>query len=290
MNWGRMGLELWVTEKQTDNLGLSLKVKKTLHQEQTDFQHLALVETEQYGRMLLLDGMVQTTIADEFVYHEMISHIALTTHPEPKKVAVIGGGDGGAIREVLKHPSVVEATLVEIDGRVIDTAKEYLPEISQGLSDPRVRIKVADGIAHIGETEDYYDVILIDSTEPVGAAFGLFSEAFYANVFRALTKDGIMVAQTESPFVNQDIIEKSFVGISGSFPITELYLASIPTYPSGLWSFTLGSKTHHPLHADLQRAAELSTRYYNAQIHQGAFQLPTFVRDIVRRAGQATSR
>lgn len=258
-----------------------------MHEEQTEFQHLAIIETQQYGKMLVLDGMVQTSVADEFVYHEMITHVAMVTHPEPKRVAVIGGGDGGAIREVLKHPTVTEASLVEIDRRVVETSREYLPEIAGALSDPRVRIKVADGIAHIAETEDYYDVILIDSTEPVGAAFGLFSEEFYANVHKALTKDGIMVAQTESPFVNQSIIQRSFAGISRSFPITELYLASIPTYPSGLWSFTLGSKTFHPLKIDLNRADELQTKYYNRQVHQGAFQLPTFVRQLVSEPASA---
>ena len=148
MDWGLIVMQLWVTEKQTDSLCISFKVKEILHQEQTEFQHLAIVDTEQYGRMLLLDGVVQTTIDDEFVYHEMMAHVPMLTHPEPKKVAVIGGGDGGSIRELLKHPSVEEATLVEIDGRVIEASKEFLPEIAAGLSDPRVKIIVGDGIAY----------------------------------------------------------------------------------------------------------------------------------------------
>jgi spermidine synthase len=274
-------VELWFTEKQTENLGLSLKVTKTLHVEQTDYQHLAVLDTKQYGRMLALDGIVQTTVADEFVYHEMITHVPLITHPNPKRVAVIGGGDGGAIREILKHPSVEEAVLVEIDGRVIEASRQYLPEISCGLSDPRVRILVADGIAHIREKENYYDVIIIDSTDPIGAAVGLFSSEFYASVFKALTDDGIMVAQTESPFANQEIVRKSFAGISQNFPIAELYLAVVPTYPGGLWSFTMGSKKVHPLEADLTRANGLETRYYNADIHTAAFKLPNFVRKLL---------
>lgn len=274
-------MELWFTEKQTDSLGITCKVNKTLHVEQTDFQHLAVIDTQQYGRMLVLDGMVQTTVGDEFIYHEMISHVALVSHPHPRRVAVIGGGDGGAIREVLKHPMVEEATLVEIDERVIEVSRKYLPEISCGLSDPRVSVLVTDGIAHIQETENYYDVVLVDSTEPVGAAIGLFSPGFYASVFRALTDDGIMVAQTESPFVNQEVIRKSFSGISTRFPITELYLTNIPTYPTGLWSFTLGSKKFHPLQADFCRADDLDTRYYNADVHRAAFKLPTFVRRLL---------
>ena len=268
MDWGLIVMQLWVTEKQTDSLCISFKVKEILHQEQTEFQHLAIVDTEQYGRMLLLDGVVQTTIDDEFVYHEMMAHVPMLTHPEPKKVAVIGGGDGGSIRELLKHPSVEEATLVEIDGRVIEASKEFLPEIAAGLSDPRVKIIVGDGIAHIAEMENYYDVILIDSTDPVGAAFGLFTEEFYANVYKALTAEGIMVAQTESPFVNQDIIERSFRGISQNFPVTELYLGCVPTYPGGLWSFTLGSKKHHPLEANWERADQLKTKYYTKEVHR----------------------
>ncbi|NLV90908.1 MAG: polyamine aminopropyltransferase [Firmicutes bacterium] len=279
-------MQLWVTEKQTDSLCISFKVKEILHQEQTEFQHLAIVDTEQYGRMLLLDGVVQTTIDDEFVYHEMMAHVPMLTHPEPKKVAVIGGGDGGSIRELLKHPSVEEATLVEIDGRVIEASKEFLPEIAAGLSDPRVKIIVGDGIAHIAEMENYYDVILIDSTDPVGAAFGLFTEEFYANVYKALTAEGIMVAQTESPFVNQDIIERSFRGISQNFPVTELYLGCVPTYPGGLWSFTLGSKKHHPLEANWERADQLKTKYYTKEVHRAAFQLPPFVQEQLDRIVQ----
>ncbi len=274
-------MELWYTEKQTEVYGITAKIKETLYTTQTPFQHLAVIDTEQFGRMLVLDGMVQTTIKDEFVYHEMISHVALNTHPNPKRVAVIGGGDGGAIREVLKHPSVEKATLVEIDGEVIRAAKQYLPEIAGMLDDSRVEVLVADGIKHIEESANTYDVIIVDSTEPVGAAIGLFSEGFYANIHRALTKDGILVAQTESPYFNQDIIKKCNVGIRKSFPITRLYLASIPTYPSGLWSFTLGSKTMDPLAVDEREIATLPTKYYTAAIHKAVFHLPQFVADII---------
>jgi spermidine synthase len=163
----------------------------------------------------------------------MISHVALFTHPSPRRVAIIGGGDGGVIREVLKHPSVEKAVLVEIDEQVITASRQYLPEIACGLGDPRVEICVEDGLRHVKEHEDSYDVIMVDSTEPVGAAVGLFSPEFYADIYGSLREDGIMVAQTESPFYNKDLIRRSFSSIAKLFPMTRLYLASIPTYPSG---------------------------------------------------------
>lgn len=273
-------MELWYTEYQTKNIGITARIAKTLHAEQTDFQKLDVIETEQFGRMLVLDGMVMTTIEDEFVYHEMISHVPLITHPNPKKVAVVGGGDGGAIREIIKHPSVEEAHLIEIDGKVIEYSKQYLPEIACGLDDPKVTVFVADGIAHIKNHKNTYDVILVDSTEPVGPAVGLFSKDFYQDIYEALKEDGIFVAQTESPFFNKDLIRDTNRAISELFPVTRLYLASIPTYPSGLWSFTMGSKKYKPEDGDLRRAEEIGkgTKYYNQHIHQSAFALPNFVR------------
>ncbi len=276
-------MELWYTEKQTPNYGITAKVKETLYTATTPFQELAVIDTVEFGRMLVLDGMVQTTIRDEFVYHEMIAHPALTAHPNPKKVAVIGGGDGGVIREVLKHSTVEKAVLVEIDEEVILASKKFLPEIAGALDDPRVEVLVTDGIQHIRDTKNEYDVILVDSTEPVGAAVGLFSESFYANIYEALTDDGIMVAQTESPLFNRDLIQKSFSGIKKSFPITWLYLASVFTYPSGMWSFTMGSKKVCPLQVERQDIPDLDTKYYNNAVHYGAFQLPSFVADLVKR-------
>ncbi len=275
-------MELWYTEFQTKNFGITAKIKETLHTEQTEFQQLDVIETAQFGTMLVLDGMVMTTDKDEFVYHEMISHIPMITHPNPKKVAVVGGGDGGAIREIIKHPSVEEAHLIEIDGQVIEYSKRYLPQIAAGLADPKVSVFVADGIQHIKDNKNTYDVILVDSTEPVGPAVGLFSKDFYQDIYNALKEDGLFAAQTESPFFNQDLIKDTNQAISELFPITRLYLASIPTYPSGLWSFTIGSKKYRPEDADLARAEVISkqTKYYNQDVHRSAFMLPNFVREL----------
>lgn len=273
-------MELWFTEKQTPNLSLSCKITKSLHTEQTEYQDLAVVETLQYGRMLVLDGMVMTTEVDEFVYHEMITHVALNTHPHPRRVLVVGGGDGGAIREILKHQSVEEAVLAEIDRRVVEVSQEYLPGIAGALTDPRVTLAIGDGVAHVREHKNKYDVILIDSTEPIGPAAGLFSREFYQDVAAALTEDGIMVAQSESPFVNQDVIRMIHRNLTGIFPVKRLYLASIPTYPSGLWTFTLASKKWDPLQVDIQKIPSLPTKYYSPAIHSGAFKLPRFVEEL----------
>lgn len=274
-------MELWFTEKQTPAVGITCKVERSLVEEQTDFQHMAILETEQFGRMLVLDGMVQTTEVDEFVYHEMIAHVALSTHPDPKRVAVIGGGDGGTIREVLRHPSVEEAVLIEIDGRVVEACREHLPTISGALGDAKVRVLIDDGVQHIRQAHAQYDVILIDSTEPVGSAVGLFSPEFYEDVRGALRPDGIMVAQTESPFFNRDLIRRTQAGIGAAFPLVRLYLASVPTYPSGLWSFTVGSLSHDPLAVEPETISVTGTRYYSRDMHHAAFRLPPFVRELV---------
>lgn len=272
-------MELWYTEKQTPHLGITCQVKETLCTRMTAFQELSILDTLQFGKMLVLDGMVQTTVEDEFVYHEMISHVPLVTHPHPEKVLVIGGGDGGTIKQIVKHPEVTRAVLVEIDEEVVNICREYLPEISGGaLEDPRVEVIITDGLEYVKSCREEFDVILVDSTEPVGPAVGLFTGEFYHNIFEALKPQGIMVAQTESPFYNRDLIRSVIQRIQKVFPLTRLYLASVPTYPSGLWSFTLGSKVHDPL--KVQTFKELNTRYYSPELHKSSFVLPGFVKEL----------
>ena len=275
-------MELWFTEKQTENFGITAKIKRTLHTEQTEFQKLDMVETEEFGNMLILDGMVMTTQKDEFVYHEMVAHVPLFTHPSPENVLVVGGGDGGVIREVLKHPSVKQATLVEIDGKVIQYSKKYLPEIAGELDNPRVEVKVDDGFLHIAQSEDEYDVIMVDSTEPVGPAVNLFTKGFYAGISKALKEDGIFVAQTDNPWFTPELITNVFKDVSEIFPITRLYTANIPTYPSGLWTFTIGSKQHDPLEVSEARFHDIETKYYTKELHKAAFALPKFVSDLIK--------
>ncbi|MFD2215169.1 spermidine synthase [Metabacillus endolithicus] len=274
--------ELWYTEKQTKNFGITLKVKQTLHTEQTEFQYLEMVETEEFGNMLFLDGMVMTSQKDEFVYHEMVAHVPLFTHPNPENVLVVGGGDGGVIREVLKHPQVKKATLVDIDGKVIEYSKKFLPEIAGKLDDPRVEVKVGDGFMHIAESENEYDVIMVDSTEPMGPAVNLFTKGFYAGISKALKEDGVFVAQTDNPWFTPELITNVQRDVKEIFPITRLYTANIPTYPSGLWTFTIGSKKYDPLEVSEDRFHEIETKYYTKELHKACFVLPKFVSDLIK--------
>lgn len=273
-------MDLWITEKQTENLAISLRCKTALHREQTPYQDLLIVDTYQLGRMLLLDGCIMTTEVDEFIYHEMMAHVPLFTHPHPRRVLVVGGGDGGVVREVLKHPSVEEVVLAEIDARVIETSRQYFPTIARGLDHPRCKIMVGDGIAYVAEQERAFDVIIVDSTDPIGPAVGLFAEKFYRDVHRALTDDGLFVAQSESPFLNAAFIRDLQRRIGEIFPITTLYGCHIPTYPSGFWSIACGSKRHDPRHPVRleERFGDLDTRYYEPALHRSAFVLPRFAR------------
>jgi spermidine synthase len=273
---------LWYTEKQTEHFGITMKIKRTLHTEQTEFQKLEVVETEEFGNMLFLDGMVMTSQKDEFVYHEMMAHVPLFTHPKPEYVLVVGGGDGGVIREVLKHPSVKKVTLAEIDGKVIEYSKKYLPEIAGKLDDPRVEVKVGDGFMHIAQSENQYDCIMVDSTEPVGPAVNLFTKGFYAGISKALKEDGVFVAQTDNPWFKADLIKNVYHDVKEIFPITRLYTANIPTYPSGLWTFTIGSKKYDPIEVSDDRFFDLDSKYYTKEIHKAAFALPKFVSEIIK--------
>jgi len=281
-------MELWYTEKHSDNVGITMKISRTLFSGESEFQKLEILETYEYGRMMLLDGLVMVTERDEFVYHDMIVHPALFTHPDPKKVLVIGGGDGGSIREIVKHSGVELAVLCEIDGLVIDKSIEFLPSMACAIdgSNPRVKLHVDDGLAYIRDHQNEFDVILVDSTDPIGPAVGLFEEDFYRLVFSALKEDGIMVAQSESPFYHAELQKSMYQNLRSVFPIVEMYQAFIPTYPSGFWSFAFASKKYHPVSDfDRTRAAGrgFHTRYYNEDLHLGAFMLPTFARENIEK-------
>lgn len=275
-------MDMWLKEGQIENAAMTYKIKETLVRKKTEYQDLAIVDTYSFGRMLLLDGIVQTTIKDEYVYHEMIAHIPLFTHPNPKKVLVVGGGDGGAIREVLKHPSVEKAVLCEIDKEVINECKRFLPEISCALDDARCEIFVGDGIKYVHEHKNEFDVIIVDSTDPFGAAEGLFGGSFYKEIYDCLTEDGIFIAQTETPFYLPEVVRRVYNDANAVFPITKLFMAGIPTYPSGFWSFTVGSKKHDPETADLSNSIDIDTKYYTKKLHKACFVLPKFVENLTK--------
>ncbi|MFA5700160.1 MAG: polyamine aminopropyltransferase [Desulfuromonas sp.] len=277
-------MEMWYTEKHSENVGITMRVTQTLFSGNSEYQQLDVLETVEYGRMMLLDGLVMLTARDEFVYHDMIVHPALFVHPNPERVLVIGGGDGGSIREIVKHPQVKEAVLCEIDALVIEKSIELLPQVACAIdgSNPRVTLHVDDGLAYIRAHQNSFDVILVDSTDPIGPAVGLFEEDFYRLVHAALRPEGIMVAQSESPFYHAQIQQDMYRNMRSVFPIVEMYQAFIPTYPSGYWSFAFASKRYHPV-TDFERkraaARPFYTKYYNEDLHLGAFMLPTFARE-----------
>jgi len=281
-------MDLWYTEKHSENVGITIKTTKTLFSGKSKFQQLDIVETLEFGRMMLLDGLVMVTERDEFIYHDMIVHPALFTHPNPRKVLVIGGGDGGSIREIMKHPEVELAVLCEIDGLVIEKSIEFLPSMASEIdgTNPRVKLHVDDGLAYIRDHQNEFDVILVDSTDPIGPAVGLFEEGFYRLVFSTLKDDGIMIAQSESPFYHAEIQKNIYQNLRGVFPLVEMYQAFIPTYPSGFWSFAFASKIYHPItDFDHDRSAQrkFHSRYYNEDLHLGAFMLPTFARENIAK-------
>lgn len=274
-------MDMWLKEQQIEGAAMTYKVKETLIRKQTKYQDLAILDTEVFGRMLVLDGIVQVTIKDEFVYHEMISHIPLFTHPNPRKVLVVGGGDGGAIREILKHPTVEKAVLCEIDGDVIDICRKYLPEISAALDDSRCEVFVGDGIKYVREHKNEFDVIIVDSTDPFSIAEGLFGGNFYRDISEALTEEGIFIAQTETPIFLPDTVRKVFGDAKSTFPVTKLFMAAIPTYPGGYWSFTVGSKKYDPSKVEPSKIHITGTRYYTPELHSACFVLPQYIKDII---------
>lgn len=268
--------------------GITFGVEELLFSGTSEYQRVEVLKTDRFGRLMLLDGLVMLTERDEFVYHEMIAHPALCLHPDPRRVLVIGGGDGGTVREVLRHPGIEHVDLVEIDGLVIDAARRFFPTVASALDEPRLSVRVEDGLAFARNAPaGSYDVVLVDSTDPVGFAEGLFGRAFYEDCVRALGDDGILVSQTESPFDTafQTSIKAAHGLLGESFAHVAFYLAHIPTYPMGTWSFVMASKTRRPLgdfdtgEATRRLAGfEGELRYYNPDLHRGAFALPTFVR------------
>ena len=280
-----MSMDLRFTEFHEEQAGITIKVKDCLYHAKSEFQTIDIIDTEAFGRMLILDGLVMTSEKDEFFYHEMIAHVPMMSHPEPKQVLVIGGGDGGTVREVLRHQSVERVVLCEIDGLVIDSCKQFLPSIAGKLDDPRVEIQVRDGVEYIAAQKAQFDIILIDSTDPLGPGVGLFTEEFYKNVLEALKPGGIMAAQSESPFADQKEIKLMYPLLRKVFPVVSTFVGPIPTYPAGYWSWAFCSKDVKPLEfIDEKRANEISkeTKLYNLDIHRAVFALPNFVKELVK--------
>lgn len=282
-------MELWFTEKHTENVKLSIAVDKQLYSAQSEFQRIDIFESVEFGRFLTLDGYMMLTEKDEFIYHDMIVHVPMAVNPHIKKVLVIGAGDGGAIRELVRYDTIVQIDMVEIDKMVVDVCREYLPQTACAFDDPRVHMFYADGLKFVRKPENEYDLIIVDSTDPFGPGEGLFTREFYGNCYKALTQDGILVNQHESPYYENDALacQRAHRRIKESFPICRVYQAHIPTYPSGHWLFGFASKKYDPiqdLQAEAWNARQLRTRYYNTDLHVGAFALPNYVKELLEHA------
>jgi len=281
-------MELWFTEEHTENVRFSIKIDKTLHSEQSEFQRIDVFESKEFGRCLTLDGLMMVTEKDEFIYHDMIVHVPMATNPNIKKVLVIGAGDGGAIRELTRYAGIEHIDLVEIDERVVAVSREYLPMLSSKFDDPRVTLHFEDGLRFIRTRENEYDLIIVDSTDPFGPGEGLFTKEFYGNCYKALNDNGILVNQHESPYYDNDAkaMQRAHSHIAPFFPVCEVYQAHIPTYPSGHWLFGFASKKFDPiadLDADAWNALGIKTRYYNTRLHVGSFALPNYVIDLLNQ-------
>ncbi|MHB1151212.1 MAG: polyamine aminopropyltransferase [Eubacteriales bacterium] len=280
-------MELWFTEKHTPNVNFSIKVDRQLYGGQSEFQRVDVFDSREFGRFLTLDGYIMLTEKDEFVYHEMIVHVPMAVHPNPRNILIIGAGDGGVIRELTRYDAVENIDLVEIDELVVEVSKKYLPQTSCCMDDPRVHIYYEDGVKYIRSCVNEYDLVIVDSTDPFGPGEGLFTKEFYGSCYKALKDDGIMVNQHESPFYPDDAaaMQRAHKRIVESFPISRVYQVHIPTYPSGLWLFGFASKKYHPV-SDMNAAAwnllGIKTRYYNSKLHTGSFALPNYVEELLR--------
>ncbi len=279
-------MDLWFSEYHTPNVRFSIKVNKQIFSKQSKYQHIDIFESEEFGRFLTLDGYMMLTEKDEFIYHEMIVHVPMATNPDIKNVLVIGAGDGGVLRELSRYKSLESIDLVEIDEDVIRACKAYLPQTACGYNDKRVSVYVQDGLRFIRRVENKYDLIIVDSTDPFGPGEGLFTKEFYGNCYKAMTENGIMVNQHESPFYSEDALamQRAHKRIIDTFPISKVYQAHIPTYPSGHWLFGFASKKFHPVRdysPERWLSLGLSTAYYNPELHTACFALPNYVEELL---------
>lgn len=261
---------------------LAIQVKKRLASVQSQFQKIDVFETRAYGRLMMIDGVVQFTDADEFSYHEMLSHVPINVKQSVKDVLIIGGGDGGVAREVLKYPSIKNVDLCDIDKKVTDLSKKFFPKIACAFKDPRLNVYHEDGFGFLDSKKNEYDIIIVDSTDPVGFAESLFKKGFFHKVYNSLKEDGIMTSQLESMFYDPEIIAKTLGYIRSVFPIVHYYYTMVPTYPSGTIGFSFASKKFNPLLDYHPKKIKDSTLYYNKGIHNAAFRLPEFAKKFTK--------
>jgi spermidine synthase len=279
-------LDLWYTENWTDEVKFSIKVSEHIHSEKTEFQQIDFFKSNTFGTFFTLDGLMMVNEKDEFVYHDMIAHVPMAVNPDIKKVLIIGGGDGGTAREISRYKSIEQIDMVEIDERVVRLSEKYIPLTASRLSeDERIKLYFEDGLAFVKNAkEKTYDLILVDSTDPIGPGEGLFTMDFYENCNRALSDEGILINQHESPYFefNEKEMVRAHQKIKNLFDVSKVYQFHQPTYPSGHWLFGFASKKFDPIKDHQQEAWEqlgLKTKYYNSELHKGCFALPQFVKE-----------
>jgi spermidine synthase len=267
-----------------DAYGQEFRIDELLYEVKTDHQHLIIFHNAAFGRVLVLDSVVQTTEKDEFIYHEMLTHVPVLAHGQTKRVLIVGGGDGGMLCEVIRHHNIENVTQVEIDQQVIDMCRTYLPNHSQGaFDDPRVQIVIDDGLHFVQTTQKKFDVIISDSTDPIGPGEALFKEDFYVQCKRCLTPKGILVTQNGVPFMQLDEVKTTSQRLSRIFDDWHFYTAAVPTYVGGIMAFAWATDDESLRHIDRQtlnkryQASGIQTRYYNPEIHQAAFALPQYL-------------
>lgn len=279
-------MELWFSERHTWNVKISVRCDQQLFSGQSEFQRIDVMDTTQFGRMMVSDGSIVFTEADEFVYDEMVTHVPMSVHPNVKKVLIFGGADGGVATCFAQYPEIECIDLVQPDEMAVEVSKKYFPEHSKGLNDPRVHMHFMDGLHFLRSVQDEYDIIVNDSTNPFGHEEGLFTREFYGSCYKALKEDGIMVYQHGSPFYDEDeeACRSMHRKVVRTFPISRVYQAHIATCPAGYWLFGFASKKYHPLKdldAENWKARKIPTEYYTTNLHIGAFMLPKYVEELL---------
>lgn len=279
-------MELWYTDKHTKNVQLTMKVKNQIASRESEYQRIDILDTLEFGKVLVLDGELMITQKDEFIYHEMITHVPMAVHPHVKDVLVIGAGDGGTIRELTKYDTIETIDMVEIDKAVTEMCLEHFQETSCKLDDPRVHMYFEESLRFVRMEKDEYDLIIVDCADPYGPAEGLFTREFYGNCYKALHEDGILINQHESPYYSEHsrTVQKAHKHIQQVFEYSTVYQCHIPSYPSGHWLFGFASKRYDPikdLREDKWNALGLETRYYNTDLHKGSFYLPNYVKELL---------
>ncbi|CAI5647221.1 spermidine synthase [Oreochromis niloticus] len=282
----------WFTESCTlwPGQAMSLQVEEVLYHKKSKFQDVMVFKSKTYGNVLVLDGVIQCTERDEFAYQEMIANLPLCSHPCPKKVLIIGGGDGGVLREVVKHPLVESAVLCEIDEDVINVSKKFLPGMAKGFFSPKLTLHIGDGFEFMKQNQDAFDIIITDSSDPVGPAESLFKESYYQLMKAALRSGGIICSQGECQWLHLELIKEMQTFCKTLFPVVDYAYSTIPTYPSGQIGFMLCSKNpetnfREPVKALSKEEKEsMSLKYYNPEIHKASFVLPEFARKVLSEA------